>query len=190
MISTVYVAYAQALRGNFKEDSSFFSFMDQWREIKEALNAPEPKSFFLSPLIPLEDKKQVLEKILNEKNQGGKELPLLRSFLFLLLDQKRWAGLNVITNLLEKIERKQKKVILAEVVSAHPLSKDFKAELVNKLEKFFNKKVLLQEKPVDPTLIGGIKVYSEGLVLDNTLLFYLTHIESQIRRNIYDQSSQ
>ena len=188
MSKAVYASYAQALKENFKDNTSFFSFMDQWQPIAEALNSSESKKFFLSPLIPLKEKKQVLQKILDEKSQGGKEL--LRSFLFLLLDQKRWDGLNVIAQLLEKAKREQKKEVLAEVVSAHPLSEEAKTELVKKLENFFKKKVLLHQKPVDPTLIGGIKVYSEGLVLDNTLLFYLTQMESKIRRNIYDQSSQ
>ncbi len=64
----------------------------------------------------------------------------------------------------------------ARVISAVPLTEGQQQVLQQKLEKMFSRKMVLLCQ-VDPTLLGGIRVETEGRVLDGTLLSRLHQIK-------------
>lgn len=183
-VSHIAYTYARALKATFKEEQreNFFYFVEELNQLNKILSLQEVKSFFLSLTIPVEEKKQVLKKVFDSFQFNN----LICSFLFLLLDKKRWGELDYILTCLLSMEKEMKGVISVEVESVHVLTDDLKEQLIEKLERFFNKKISLEEKSSSNELMGGIRVRSGGLVLDNTLLFHLTQMENQIRRNFYD----
>ncbi|MYE07533.1 MAG: hypothetical protein F4X95_02110, partial [Oligoflexia bacterium] len=124
-MSLVAYTYAKALKESFKkeEKEKFFSFLKELRELNKVLDLLEIKAFFISPVISVQEKKELLEKVfplfmpnrsemdrpqasiplgkkLTETTEGKPDQhtsrELLCSFLFLLLDKKRWGELNVI----------------------------------------------------------------------------------------------
>ena len=187
-MSHIAYTYARAFKGLFgpNKEEDFFSCVKELNQLNTGLNQPEITVFFLSPAISIEQKKQVLEQLFRPLNFNN----LVCSFLFLLLDRKRWKFLNSIIACLLDIEREIQGIVSVEVQATHNLTSELKEQLVKKLEKSFDKKVLLEEKTFSKELMGGIKIRSRGLVLDDTLLFHLTQMENQIRRSFYDYTGE
>ncbi|MDE0120094.1 MAG: ATP synthase F1 subunit delta [Bdellovibrionales bacterium] len=186
-MSLVAYNYARALKENFKkeQEEDFFSFLKELKELKKVLDLSEIKAFFISPVIPVKEKKEGLKKIF-EKFTFDK---LICSFLLFLLDKKRWKELNAILACLTDIENQMKGVLLAEVESVEPLSPDLQKSLEKTLEGFFGKKIFLTEKKASQKIIGGLRVRAQGFIFDDTLLFHLTQMKNQIRRNFHDYTS-
>ncbi len=180
--------YARAFKGHFgtEETKSFFACVKELDQLNTALNQIEIKSFFISPAISIEQKKQVLKQLFESLKCND----LVCSFLFLLLDRKRWSLLHPVVTCLRDMERKMKGIVSVEVQAAHKLASALKEQLVETLEENFSKGVSLEEKKFSEALMGGIKIRSRGLVLDDTLLFHLTQMENQIRRGFYDYTSK
>jgi F-type H+-transporting ATPase subunit delta len=187
-MSYIASTYARAFKGHFgpRETESFFSCVKELNQLNTALNQLEIKSFFISPAISIERKKQVLKQLFRTLKFND----LVCSFLFLLLDRKRWRSLSAIVKCLLDMERKRKGVVYVEVQAARKLPSGLKERLAETLEKGFGKEVSLEEKRSSAELMGGVKVRSEGLVLDDTLLFHLTQMENQIRRCFYDYTGK
>ena len=187
-MSHISYTYARALKAAFKKENnqSFFSFVEELNQLNKILSLQEIKRFFLSLTVSVEEKKQVLKKVFVSFQFND----LICSFLFLLLDKKRWRELDDILICLHNMEEEIKGVISVEVKSVHALTDDLRGQLIENLEKFFNKKISLKEKSSSDELMGGIKVRSGGVVLDNTLLFHLIQMENQIRRNFYDYTGK
>ena len=162
-------SYARAIK-----EQDFLTVADQLNQFYKAFQVSEINLFFLSPAISVEKKKQVLKKVFD--SLGYKEI--ICSFLYLLLDKKKWGELPAIMKHLNKIKEESQGFVLAQVESAFPLSPDLKEQLVQKLKLFFGKLVLLKEKP-NPQLIGGLKIRAGGFVFDDSLSFHLKKIESQ-----------
>ncbi len=70
-------------------------------------------------------------------------------------------------------------VVLAEVVSAVPLTEDEKLRLAKKLEKRFSKPVELACS-VDESILGGVIVRADGKVMDGSLKTKLSDVGTVI----------
>ena len=186
-MNPVVYTYARALRDCFEkgQEENFFFFLGELRKLGEILNLSDIDSFFVSPAIFIEQKKQILKKVFDSFNLNR----LALSFLFLLLEKKRWKELSSILTCLTNMENKMKGTLSVEVESVKLLTPDLKEKLIKKLENFFGKKVSLKEKKVSMKLIGGMRIHTQGIVFDDTLLFHLTQMENQIRRNFHDYTS-
>ncbi len=183
-MSSVAYTYSRALASCFEKEQEkvFFSFLEEFKQLVEVLSELPMNRFFLSPTVPLERKKRILKKVFD----SFKVNDLMCSFLFLLLDKKRWNELKTILICLTDMAEKMKGVVSVEVESTAPLPLDLKEQLIKKLENFFDREILLKEKQFVGGLIGGVKLRAEGFVFDDTLLLHLTLMENQIRRNFYD----
>ena len=124
--------------------------------------------FFLSPAIPVTAKKQALKKVFESVSYKG----LICSFLYLLLDKKKWSEWPAILNHLNHMKEESQGFMLVEVKSALALSKDLKEKLIQKLSQFFKKQVRLQTS-IDPHLIGGMQIRAKGFVFDDSLSYHL-----------------
>lgn len=185
-MSSIADTYAKALINSCENEQDFFIFLEELQQMHKDLKSKEVKRFFISPAISLEQKKQVLTpcfKLFKFNN-------LISSFLFLLLDKKRWLELDLIIECLIHKAHQMKGIVLVEVESIKKMDLDLKQKLTKKLSQFFNKQIFLTEKQSSSNLIGGIKVCSKGLVFDDTLLFHLTQMENQIKRGSYENTSQ
>ena len=183
-MSPISYTYAGALKDSFskEERKSFFDVVTELSQLKEVLNEPKVKGFFLSPVVLVEEKKRVLRKVFT----SFKCNVLLSSFLFLLLDKNRWRELESILICLRKMVDEMQGRIFVEMETVKPLSASLKKELVKKMGTFFNKKVFLNERISSQKLIGGLKIQAGGFVFDDTLFFHLRQMENQVRRGFYD----
>ena len=163
-------SYAQSLKN---QEQDFPAVVEKLNALNKVFEEDTKINFFfLSPAIPLEAKKQALKKVFESLNYKG----LVCSFLYLLLDKKKWEDLPAIMKHLNNMKEAHQGVVPAEVESAFPLSQELKEKLAQKLKLFLGQPVLLKEKS-NPQLIGGVKVRAKGFVFDDSLSSHLKKLE-------------
>jgi F-type H+-transporting ATPase subunit delta len=107
------------------------------------------------------------KKLFTDVFKGKIEEDLL-SFLLVLIDKGRILELEGKLREMEKIHLERKNTVRAKVKTVITLQEDEKKDLVEKLEKKFNKKILLEEE-LDPSILGGIYVQVNNEVIDGTV---------------------
>lgn len=182
-------SYAKALNELLNKEQ-LSECLKCFQQISQALK--QEQQFFISPVYALDFKKQVLGTVLTSiKADSAKPqvIDLLKNFLFLLLDRGRWREWPKILQYLEEINQDQQNVVLAEVISAHPLSSGLKNQLKEKLEAFFKKSIVLRESR-SSDLLAGIKIKAGGFVFDDTMSFHLKQMELEAKRGFYVNTGQ
>jgi len=175
-------AYAKALRDIFSEERQpMDNFLKNLRHIQKVWDQKEIKSFFVSPVIASEKKKQVLKKSLGSLVKQD----LLCSFLLLLLDKNQTKELPYIIHHLTDMNNHMKGTIVVRVQTCLPLSKDVKEGIQKFFKKYFNRAIELTED-ITSEHIGGLKVHVGDFVFTDTVLFHLKQMENQIRGRFYD----
>ena len=108
-------------------------------------------------------KKQTFEKLFKSRIDAE-----LLSFLFLLIDKDRISTLEEKLNEFEKIELEKNNEVIAKVKTVVPLDEDDRKNLIEKLNKKYNKKIILKEE-IDKSIIGGVFVMVGDEVIDGTI---------------------
>lgn len=114
----------------------------------------------------------VMDKALSEE---GKNL------IRLLLQNGRLALLPVIAAQFEKLKAEQSGMLEADIVSAYPLSAAQEKEMVELLERRFDRKVTTRVS-VDPELIGGVKINAGDVVIDASVRGQLDNMAFALKR--------
>lgn len=117
-----------------------------------------------SPLTSKIEKEDLIEAY--AKKAGFDEMTA--RYLRVLARHNRIADIEEILTAFERIEVEANGGVLAEAVSAEPLSESEVADLARSFEKRFNKKVHFRTK-TDPELLAGVKVTISGTTYDGTL---------------------
>ena len=182
-------SYAKAVNELLKKEQ-LSEFLKCFQEISPILQ--EQEQFFISPVYSLDFKKQALSAALASIKSSLIKPPvldLLKDFFLLLLDRSRWREWPKILQYLEKIHQDLQNVVVAEVISTHPLSSDLKSQLKKKLEAFFKKLVVLRESR-SSDLLAGIKIKAGGFIFDDSMFFHLKQMELEARRGFYVNTGQ
>lgn len=108
-------------------------------------------------------KKQTFEKLFKSRIDAE-----LLSFLFLLIDKDRISTLEEKLNEFEKNELEKNNEVIAKVKTVVPLDEDDRKNLIEKLNKKYNKKIILKEE-IDKSIIGGVFVMVGDEVIDGTI---------------------
>ena len=127
-----------------------------------------------SPLIGIDEKKQLLDKVL-----GGKVCDTVFDFLCLATEKGRAGFIPQICGEYKALYYKKQGILEVSVVTAMPMSEALAAKLKDKLEKTLDKKVIMKQS-VDKELIGGIIVRYEGAELDSSVKGRLDRLKAQI----------
>lgn len=179
--------YAKALKDIFIEEESnkekFFLLLEELKVLNQALSQEAIKAFFLSVVVSIEDKKQVLKSLFDSLSLHS----LIFAFLCLLLDRKRWKELNSILECLCEMADEIRGVAVVKVEHTGDLSPSLKKELIKKLGVFLNKQISLK---LEKSNVGGLKISTKDLVFNDTLLFHLRQMENQIRRSFNGYTSK
>lgn len=153
--------YANSLMQLAEEKNIFKKISEDADLIFNTLNASkELRTVLKSPVVKLNDKKNLLSKIF-EKKISGETL----SFLNFVIEKNREDLLFDIFKEFMTLVDKKNGVIKARVVSAVDLNDQIKQRLVEDFEKRTDKKVLANYN-VDSNLIGGFIVTVEDTVYD------------------------
>lgn len=120
-------------------------FLNQLRQV------PMLRTLFISPAVPQEKKKKILEEL--AKKLGMEELVV--NVLNTLIHRQRLNLLEQVVASAEQQFLERQGIIVVEVASARKLKPQEEEKLQDKLEQFTGKKVQL-ENIVEPSLVGGV----------------------------------
>ncbi|NJL62054.1 MAG: F0F1 ATP synthase subunit delta [Methylacidiphilales bacterium] len=157
--------YAQALMSVAKSNSLTEAFGNDARSLITLLSESEPLSSFLdNPFVQTESKKAVIKRILSDDTNAS-----FRNFLLLLVDRKRIYLLDAICQQYLALLRELNQTVLAEVISAVPLSSEQEQAVKERVITMTNAREVELSQKVDPNLIGGVIIKVGSQVIDASL---------------------
>ena len=145
--------------------------------LKAFSEAPEYIRFLETPSIPEEEKRTALTRAVEGAH------PYLVNTLCLLLDRSRAGLIPAVLEAFLHLMREARGEVTATVETAIPLTEQEKAALAAALSRKYRKTVTLREV-LDARLLGGIRVYIGGQLLDDTLRHRLDSIGGRLRETV------
>lgn len=174
MVNT-YAPFAHALYELGQETNKTALFMDELKQLSEVWSAE--KEFVLAlnhPKITTVEKKEWLTSLFK-----GKIDPVLFQFLLVLTEHDVVANLSEIYLAFIDCYREDQQIEEVTVETASALDESQIQALKEMLEKKLNKKIELVIKE-DASLIAGLRVRAQDIVLDNTLVSKLDRMKEQL----------
>jgi F-type H+-transporting ATPase subunit delta len=166
-IATAEIAqpYAEALMSVAKSRNLTDQFGEDARSLLNLLSESEQlRNFLGNPFIQPETKKAVINQIVGE---GGNTY--FRNFLLLLVDRRRILLLEPVLQQYLVLLRQLKQAVLAEVISAVPLSEAQQQAVIEKVIAITNAREVELETKIDRELIGGVIIKVGSQVIDASL---------------------
>lgn len=156
--------YARALYEIAKTKNKVEEFLSDLYEICEVLDKNKKLLKLLKhPEISINRKKEIFSNLFK-----GKIDDELLTFLYIVIEKGRILYLREKLNQLEEIYLEELNTIKGTVKTKIPLTTKEYDDLVEKLEKKYNKTVLLETK-IDEDIIGGIYININNQIIDGTI---------------------
>ncbi len=156
--------YAEALFELGAEERKTEEFAAALEEVRQALqDHPDFLSLLASPAVTREERADALRAVFQDR------IPMQMLALLRLMVFRGHARLlpEMIGNYFD-LARENRGESVAKVISAVPLTAAQEAALREKLAKKLGRSIILECR-VDPALLGGLRVETEGRVLDGSL---------------------
>lgn len=164
-LGEIALPYAEALMSVAQSRNLTEEFGEDIRALLNLLSSSDELQKFLNnPFIQAEDRKAVLNRILGE---GANTY--FRNFLMLLVDRRRIMLLEETCRQYLALLRQIKQTVLAEVVSAVPLSEAQASAVKQKVIAMTNAREVELETRIDPDIIGGVIIKVGSQVIDASL---------------------
>ncbi len=171
-MSDISKEYGEALFALGLETNSLDQIDKDLKFISEIFEkAPEYKEFLQSPSI----KKSERLSTINETFENNISEYAL-SFISILCEKGRAGIFTQCADEFQKLYAESKKVSIARVKTTVPLDENQKEQLKAKLEKQSGHSVVL-ECSIDKTLLGGVLIEIDGILLDGTLKHRLQELK-------------
>lgn len=156
--------YALALYEVAERRGKVEEYLQEGREIIELIkNNQEISKILKHPEISTSKKKKIFIEIFK-----GKINEELLSFILLLIEKDRILHMEEKFREMEKIHLEKQNILVANVKTVVPLNDNQRKKIVEKLEKKYNKRIILKEK-IDKALIGGVYVRVGDDVIDGSI---------------------
>jgi len=151
----------------------------EFREVLDSLNlifSENPLFFNLlrSPAVAAQDRQQAAREVLK-----GKVPDEILNFLYVLIGKKRIGQYRGIVKAFEKLADREDGVTKGRIFSAMPLEKNQVERFEEQTGKLMKMNVAL-EADVDPSLIGGVRIYVEGKLIDASIRKRLDDMKEQL----------
>ena len=159
-ISTIARPYAVAIFSLAKEEKTLSDWSDMLSLINNIVENEDVNSFIHDSKVLDADREKLILNICGDKiDSAGKNL------IKLLVEYKRLLILSEITLLFEELKDKDEGVIEAEIIMADQPDKKMVENLLQSLEKRFNKKIE-GKVVIDKSIVGGTKIIVGDTVID------------------------
>ncbi|MGD9580175.1 MAG: ATP synthase F1 subunit delta [Vampirovibrionia bacterium] len=132
------------------------------------------KKFLDHPIIPIKEKKEVVETIFSNRIS-----PYVINLLKLLLDRNRMFIIDAINESFKMLFNKRFDIALAVVTTAIDIDDNTKSTIKQKLVDIMGKHVEIETK-VDPEILGGVLITIGDSVLDGSIKGRLNDIKRQL----------
>jgi F-type H+-transporting ATPase subunit delta len=161
---TIARIYADALMQASEEKGQRKAVLEELESLAVLLEEQvDFQTFLESPQIDKSEKKKILEKLFKEK-LGTMTL----NFLNVLLEKNRQYLLKRIAREYKDLDDEKEGIRGVTVTSARPVSTELEQEFRTKLETALGTSIRLTVE-VDPSLLGGIIIRYEDMVLDGSI---------------------
>lgn len=156
--------YALALYEVAEEKSKAEEYLNELREITKVIDENVNLLDILKhPELSTNRKKELFQNVFKGKIEND-----ILSFLLILIEKDRILDMNGILQEMENIHLGKNKTLVAYVKTVIPLNEKERKDLINNLEKKYNKKVILNEE-IDKDIIGGVFVKIGDDIIDGTI---------------------
>lgn len=158
----------------------------QLRAFEQVLaESPDLVAALLTPAVPTVRKRAVVSKLAGTLGLS----PVVRNFLFVLLDHRRMPQLSEIREAFERRVNEQSGSIRAEIASARPLDQREIAELEAELARLSGRRIL-SHFSVDPALLGGALARVGSTVYDGSIRGQLERMRRQFAREAAEYKAE
>ncbi len=167
--------YASAFFRLAPDKDAALKMLEEMKSVRELIwQTPEYLLLLDSPAIPLEKRTTMLEQALE-----GRFPEDLISFMKVLCRHGQITAYPECVDAYEKLVEKQTATVRARVISAAPMTADqqerMKAALAQQMQAG-----IIAEFYVDPELLGGVRVETNGYIIDASLRHRLEEIKDVI----------
>jgi len=130
-----------------------------------------------NPLYAAEDRKRILLAVVEKMGLSV----IIKSFLILLFEKRRFDHIRGITEYYQKLVDEYKGIVRANVAAAVRLSDDAVEKIRVSLSKKTGKTIILDIEE-DPTLIGGVVTRVGDIVLDGSIKTQLENMKESLKK--------
>jgi ATP synthase F1 delta subunit len=174
---TVDNTYGRALYDAAKEREKVDEIGEEFRAVSKVFkDNPLLKKLFLIPTVSAPDKRDVAKKVFEDRISQE-----LLNFIYILIDRRRVGAWKEIGLFYEHLVLENDGKTKGVVYSALPLDEKRKKALEVKTEAAIGKKVRLENR-IDKSLIGGLRIYVDGKLIDASVKTRLENMKQRIIR--------
>ncbi len=169
--------YASAIFEIAKDTDSVKLFGDELSKLVEVIYNPTTLNFFTSPLFSTEQKKNILQSIIDKLALSA----TVANFIKILAEKRRIWLLKLIEEQYNNLSNKLHKILPIKIKTAFPLD-DFKLSTIKEgIERTTGFNVLMTVE-LDQSLIAGIKIEIDDMVYDSSVKSQLDRIEEILQK--------
>ena len=170
--------YAKALFALAQEEGRVAEIRSELGGLTDLIEQnPELAEALLTPLHPVEERKNVLDALTGEAGLS----PTVRHFMAFLVDQRRLVDYGGIREEYDRLADELSGLVVAEVVSATALDDEKQERLRRALSAATGRDVRLDIQ-LDPELLGGVIAKVGDLVFDGTLRAQLSAMRDSMTK--------
>lgn len=174
---TVEITYGKALFEAAKDVNKVDQILEELREIYSILQREQDFcEFFNTPILSGPEKKKVIEKVF-----GGRISDETFHFLLILIDKKRTTSFGRIVREYQKLVDQNLGISVGTITSVEPLTDIQLHSFEDKTGNLLKKNVKLANK-IDRSILGGVKIFIEGKVIDASIRKQLQDLEGRIKQ--------
>jgi F-type H+-transporting ATPase subunit delta len=169
--------YGKALYELSVEENRQSDYLGQIRYLSNLFREePDLLSLLRAPSIPKEERMAVIDRIFGDRVE-----PYLCSFLKLMSKRGHAASIPSCLNEYERLWYEHSGIMVAEVISAVPLTSEQKSLLLAKLEAHTGKAVEMR-CTLDEQVIGGVTILLDGKLLEGSVRGRLDNLREHLDR--------
>jgi F-type H+-transporting ATPase subunit delta len=155
--------YALALYEIAEEKGRVEQYLEELKDVFNIMKDEDFTKLIKHPQVSTSSKKKLFNDIF--KNKVDEDI---LSFLLVLIEKGRILQLENKIKEFQKIYLERNNTVIARVKTVIPLEITQKNGLVDKLQKKYNKNIVLEEE-LDKDIIGGVYIQINGKVIDDTV---------------------
>lgn len=168
--------YALAIFEIAEDTSSIPNMYKQLLSVQELFkNNGELSAFIYNPLVPKLSKKEVVQKVFAD----GLD-PMLLNFLLVLIEKDRISLFEAICKAYKSFMNEKENIVDVKVITARQIEPEQENEVVARISKMLNKKVILN-KHIDEKIIGGIVIQVGDKLIDGSIVRQLKNIKRSLK---------
>ena len=174
-ITTIADRYAEAILDLAQEKECLDYVKNDLVTLSNTINQnADFKTFLEHPIIPNNDKKEIIETIFKESIS-----PYVINLAKLLIDRNRIFILSAIAESFKKLFNKRFNIVVAHITTAIEVNESIKTSIQQKLKELLNKHVEIESK-INPDIIGGVVIQIDDSIIDGSINGRLEAIKRQL----------